>query len=103
MGARAQCAPRAEGSKQVASHPRCVLREMCNEDPMPELSNGHLIALDPDAALSAAWVRRAGMISYLPSSARVALKNGAWMDGRRVEEGLARTARGAPRRSPAAP
>ena len=32
----------------------------------------HLIALDSDAALNAAWARRAGMIYYIPRSARVA-------------------------------
>ena len=42
-------------------------RKQYNKDPNPELSNGRLIALDSDAA----WARRAGMISYLPCSARV--------------------------------
>ena len=35
-----------------------------NKDPKPELSNSHLIALDSNAALNAAWPRRAGMFSY---------------------------------------
>ena len=39
-----------------------------------EPSNGHLIALDSDAALNAAWARRAGMVSYLPRSVRVAAR-----------------------------
>ena len=46
-------------------------RKKYNKDPKPELSNGHLIALDSDAAQNAAWARRAEMISYLPRSARV--------------------------------
>ena len=33
-------------------------RSGCMKDPNPELSNGHLIALDSDAALNAAWARR---------------------------------------------
>ena len=41
------------------------------EDPNPQLSNGDLTALDSGAALNVAWARRAGIISYLPRSARV--------------------------------
>ena len=51
--------------------PRIVLRILFIY-PKPELSNGHLmIALDSNCALNAAGARRAGMISYLPRSARV--------------------------------
>ena len=46
-------------------------KEKQNTDPNPERSNGRLAALDSDAALSAAWARHAGMIYYVPRSARV--------------------------------
>ena len=49
-----------------SSLPAPYPREKYNEDPHPEPSNGHLIALHSDAALNAAWARRAGMISYVP-------------------------------------
>ena len=43
-----------------------------HKDRFPECSNGLLTALDSDAALHAAWARRAGMIFICPRSARVA-------------------------------
>ena len=46
-------------------------RKTYNKDPNPELSTAHLIALDSDAAINDAWARRAGVLSYLPRSARV--------------------------------
>ena len=46
-------------------------RKMYNKDTNPEGSKGLLSPLDSDAALNAAWARRAGMVSYLPRSARV--------------------------------
>ena len=57
---------------RVTSPTPCSQKK-CNEDPNPERSNGLLTASD---GLNAAWARRAGMISYLPRSARVAGKPG---------------------------
>ena len=53
---------------ETAPHPRRML-EKSTKDPKPELSDGLLTALESDAALNAAWARRAGMISCLPCSA----------------------------------
>ena len=58
-----------DGGGQLLPAPHS--RKQYTKDPKPERSNGHLIALDSDVALNAAWARRAGMIYYLPRSARV--------------------------------
>ena len=47
-------------------HPRRFRGTKHTKDSSPERSNGHLIALDSDAALNAAWARRAGILSHLP-------------------------------------
>ena len=57
--------------RPAAVLPAQHFKEKQNTDPNPERSNGRLAALDSDAALSAAWARHAGMIYYVPRSARV--------------------------------
>ena len=52
------------------SFPRRILGEIISRILIQSFSNGHLSALDSDAALNAAWARRAGTISHLPRSAR---------------------------------
>ena len=68
-------APIASGCGLEHHSPRHILGNKCNKDLQPERSNGHLTALDSDAALNTAWARHAGMISYLPRSARVATRH----------------------------
>ena len=58
-------------SRAISSHDPPAPRSR-KKDPDPERSNGLLAPLDSDAALHAAWARRAGMISNLPRPARVA-------------------------------
>ena len=48
--------------------PALYSQEKCNEDPDPEPSDGHLMAPGSDAALHAAWARRAGMVSHVARS-----------------------------------
>ena len=72
LAKRTEPTPTKTPTAPTASQRRPALgASRANKGPNPELSNGHLIALDSDAAQNAAWARRAEMISYLPRSARV--------------------------------